>query len=334
MKDLVNKMEDKAFFKREYKQGFLAGIPVGLGYLAVSFGFGITAVAKGLPALYALFISMTNLTSAGQVAGVGVIAASGLFIEMFLTQVVINARYALMGIALSQRLAPNYKTHHRMISSFGITDEIFAIATTRKERATPQFMYGLTTVPYIGWACGTLLGALAGQFFPESLVNALGIAIYSMFIAIVVPAIKQHFGVLMTVLLSILSSCLLFYVPAFSFISSGYAVIISALLGAGIMAFFCPIDEEEPLKISSGASDTLPQLDPQVDPQISAENDEKKNPEASARTVERTVERASEKESVPLNSSASGEPVERVVERASEKENAQGKEEDKNDGCS
>ncbi len=225
--------------------GLKKGIPIALGYLSVSFGFGITAVNQGLSGLEAVLISMTNLTSAGQLAGVGIIAGMGSVLEMILTQIVINIRYCLMGLALTQKLDNGFNTLHRLLISFGITDEIFAVSASELNTLTTKYMYGLITLPYIGWSLGTFLGAFAGKILPAVLCQALGIAIYSMFVAIIIPPSKKDKGVLFTVLISSLLSVIIYYVPLFKGISQGFSVIICALLGAGIMAYLKPLKEDE-----------------------------------------------------------------------------------------
>ncbi len=232
-----------------YSNGLRDGVPIGLGYLSVSFGFGITAVGQGLHVLEALLISMTNLTSAGQVAGVTVMVAGGtiamIVAEMILTQLIINLRYSLMGITLTQRLDSRCTTKHRMMMSFGMTDEIFALAASKPYPVGPSYFYGLMTAPYVGWATGTLLGALAGQILPMSIRLSLGIAIYAMFIAIVLPPMRRERGVLMVVAIAAGFSCLLHYLPFMQFISDGFSIIICAVAAALLMAWLKPIPEEE-----------------------------------------------------------------------------------------
>ena len=232
--------ETKEAIKLTYKKGFADGLPIALGYLSVSFTFGITAVGMGIPPLAAILISMTNLTSAGQVAGIEIIAACGGYLEMAMAQLVINLRYALMGISLSQKLDKKYSLLHRIISSFGITDEIFAVASGQTEDIPPRYMYGLITLPYIFWAAGTAAGALLGAILPEKIQAALGIAIYGMFIAIVIPPAKKNFGILAVALLAAILSCIIRYVPLFSGISSGTSVIICAVIAAGLGAMVFP----------------------------------------------------------------------------------------------
>ena len=235
-------------------QGLQDGLPIGLGYLSVSFGFGITAVAEGLRVMEALLISMSNLTSAGQVAGVTVIITAGTLLEMVLTQLIINLRYSLMGITLTQRLDRCCTAKHRMLMSFGMTDEIFAVAVSKPERVGPSYFYGLMTLPYIGWASGTLMGALAGQILPVGIRAAMGIMIYAMFIAIVLPPAKRERGVLYTVMLAALFSCMVWYLPFLQWISEGFSIILCAMLAAVIMAIVSPIPDELPDKERGGES--------------------------------------------------------------------------------
>lgn len=221
---------------QRYFRGLRDGIPIGLGYLSVSFGFGISAVGEGLRVLEVLLISMTNLTSAGQVAGVTVIVAAGTLFEMFLTQLVINSRYALMGVTLTQRLDGRCTTPHRLLISSGLTDEIFAFLMSRTEPITPAYFYGLVTLPYIGWSGGTLLGALAGHLLPERLRLAMGIILYAMFLAILLPPAMRSRKVLCVVLLAAAFRCATEYLPGLSSLPSGFAVILSALVAALILS--------------------------------------------------------------------------------------------------
>ena len=226
------------FFK-----GLYHGIPIALGYLSVSFGFGIMAVKAGLSILAAVGISVTNLTSAGQAAGVAIIAAGGSYIEMALTQLVINIRYSLMGLSLSQRLDKSFTTPHRLLASFGITDEIFAVASAQPGRVTPWYMYGLILISFLGWSGGTLLGAAAGQFLPAAITDAMGIVLYGMFLAIIIPPARKEKSVLTAVVIAALFSILFSYL--LTAVSPGFAVIISAIAASVVAALLFPIDEEE-----------------------------------------------------------------------------------------
>ena len=226
------------FFK-----GLYHGIPIALGYLSVSFGFGIMAVKAGLSILAAVGISVTNLTSAGQAAGVTIIAAGGSYIEMALTQLVINIRYSLMGLSLSQKLDKSFTTPHRLLASFGITDEIFAVASAQPGRVTPWYMYGLILISFLGWSGGTLLGAAAGQFLPAAITDAMGIVLYGMFLAIIIPPARKEKSVLTAVIIAALFSILFNYL--LTAVSPGFSVIISAIAASAVAALLFPIDEEE-----------------------------------------------------------------------------------------
>ncbi len=224
-----------------FREGLRDGLPIGLGYLSVSFGFGIAVVSAGLPTLIALLISMTNETSAGQMAGLTIIVAAGPLVEMALTQFIINLRYSLMAISLSQRLDKNFSTPWRLLLSFSITDEIFAVASTKRERVGVRYFSGLSTLPYVGWVLGTLLGALAGSILPPVVRDSLGLMLYGMFIAIIIPPARRERGVLFAICVAVGISCLLYYIPFFDFISSGFALIISAVIGAALAAWLFPV---------------------------------------------------------------------------------------------
>ena len=229
--------------KGQFLKGARHGIPIMLGYLSVSFGVGIMAVQSGLAAWVASLISATNLTSAGQAAGVLVIAAGGGLLEMALTQLVINLRYSLMAISLSQKLSPSFTLRHRLLAGFGITDEIFAVAYAQPTEVTPTYMYGLIAVSWIGWVGGTTMGAVAGQLLPAVVTSAMGILLYGMFIAIVVPPAKREVRVLLVVIAAALISLLLHYV--FPSLSDGFAVIVSAVVSAVLGALWFPVREED-----------------------------------------------------------------------------------------
>ena len=228
-----------------FKIGLRDGLPIGLGYLSVSFAFGIFAVASGLSVWEAVLISMLNLTSAGQLAGVPVIAALGSFFELALTQLVINLRYSLMSVSLSQRLGESVRIRDRFLISFSNTDEIFAVASGRGEMLGRKYFFGLIVFPYVGWTLGTLLGALAGNILPLLITSALGIAIYAMFVAIVVPAMKNDFKTALATFAAIALSCLFFYTPVLNKIPSGFVIVICAVSVSALFALLFPIDVKE-----------------------------------------------------------------------------------------
>ena len=221
----------------------LHGVPIMLGYLSVSFGFGILAVQKNLTVLQAVGISVTNLTSAGQAAGVGIIAAGGSLLEMVLCQLVINLRYSLMSLSLSQKLDSSFTLVHRLIAAYGVTDEIFAVASSQPEPLTPAYMYGLILTPFIGWSSGTLLGAAAGSIMPAQLTAALSLMLYGMFIAIIIPPAKKSAKVLLVIVLSAgLSVMFRFLLPM---VNEGFAIIISSVVSSATVALIFPVGEKE-----------------------------------------------------------------------------------------
>lgn len=231
--------------KNRFLEGIKDGIPIGLGYLSVAFAFGIFAVESGLTVWQTLLISMLNVTSAGQLAGVPIIAGGGTLIEMAVSQLVINARYALMSVSLSQKLGKSVSLLDRFIISFVNTDEVFAVASAKKGLVGRSYLYGLILTPYLGWSSGTLIGALAGNILPVSVISALGIAIYGMFVAIVMPVIKENKNTLLCVLIAILLSCLFSFVPLLSKVPSGFSIIICAVIASGLFAVVAPIEIEE-----------------------------------------------------------------------------------------
>ncbi|MBQ2700134.1 MAG: AzlC family ABC transporter permease [Clostridia bacterium] len=230
---------------REFLKGLRHGVPIALGYLSVSFTFGMKAVADGLTIFQAVAISMLNVTSAGQFAGLPLMLAGAPLVEMALTQLVINLRYALMSLSLSQKLDQTMTTPHRLLASFCNTDEIFAVASSQPGKVSNIYFYGLMLTPYFGWALGTLMGAAAGSLLPPDIRSALGIAIYGMFLAIFIPPAKKQKPVRLVVLLACALSLLMKYAPVLRNVSSGFAIIICAVLAAGYAAFKHPIEEVE-----------------------------------------------------------------------------------------
>lgn len=228
----------------QFKKGLVDGLPICLGYLSVSFAFGIFAVENGLTPAEALLISMTCVTSAGQLAAVPIIAGWGSLIELAVSQLVINLRYALMSISLSQKLSKDMTTPHRMAVSFINTDEVFAVASGQSGPVGKWYLYGLICLPWLGWASGTIIGALAGNVLPPLVSASLGVAIYGMFIAIVVPEMKSNRATALCVGIAVTLSCLFHFVPGLNSVPSGFTIIICACAASAIMAAVAPIPEE------------------------------------------------------------------------------------------
>lgn len=228
-----------------FKKGLKDGLPICIGYFPVSFAFGIFAVENGLTILQAFLISVTNLTSAGQLAAVPIIAGGGTLIELAVSQLVINSRYSLMSVSLGQKLSSKVKLFERMAIAFGNTDEIFAVSVSNNGEVGSKYMYGVIALPVLGWTSGTLLGAIAGNVLPPIISAALGVAIYGMFIAIVVPVAKKEKATALCVLLSIALSCAFRYVSFLQNVPSGFVVIICAVASSIIFAIIAPVKADD-----------------------------------------------------------------------------------------
>ena len=230
--------------KGTLRQGIRHGIPIGLGYLSVSFAFGMKAVGDGLTVLQAVLISMTNLTSAGQIAALPLMAGGASLAEMALTQLTINLRYALMSLSLSRKLDGSMGTLQRLVFSFANTDEIFAVASSQPGKVGKYYLYGLMIAPWIGWSLGTFLGAAAGTLLPAFVRSALGIAIYGMFLAIILPPARESRPVRFVVLIAVALSLCFHYIPGLNTVASGFVIIICGVLAAAAGAWLFPAEED------------------------------------------------------------------------------------------
>lgn len=227
-----------------FKKGLKDGLPICIGYFSVSFAFGIFAVENGLSIFQAVIISLTNLTSAGQLAAVPIIAGGGTLIELALSQIVINSRYSLMSVSLSQKLSKRVTFPQKLLISYGNTDEIFAVSVSNNGEVGTKYMLGIILLPVIGWTGGTLCGAVAGNILPAVVTAALGVAIYGMFVAIVVPVAKKEKMTALCVLFAIAISCAFKYIPLLQIVPSGFTVIICAVAASLLFALIAPIKME------------------------------------------------------------------------------------------
>lgn len=227
------------------QRGIRDGIPIAVGYFSVSFTFGMMAVQSGISPFHAVLISLLNLTSAGQFAGLTVIVSNASLMEMALTQLVVNIRYALMSVSLSQKLDDSVKMRSRLLIAYGNTDEIFAVASSKPGTVGAKYLYGLILLPVLGWGGGTLAGAVASTLLPGTVISALGVALYGMFIAIVVPPAKEHKEVRTVVLIALLLSCAFYYLPVLRQVSSGFMIIICTVAAAAVGAVLFPLKEGE-----------------------------------------------------------------------------------------
>ena len=230
--------------KKDYRNGLHDGIAVALGYFTVSFTFGMASAANGLSILQAVLISLTNVTSAGQFSGIGIIAAGGTYIELALTQLVINLRYTLMSFSLAQKLDRSASVWHRYLMAYSVTDEIFALDASLDRSLPPAYHYGITSVAVPGWVLGTLAGAVSGNILPAFAISALGVAIYGMFLAIIIPPARKKHTILSVVLSAMGLSFLFSVLPVLRKVTSGFVIIITTVTIAGIAAWLRPIEDE------------------------------------------------------------------------------------------
>lgn len=227
-----------------FSKGVRNGLPICFGYLSVAFAFGIFACGSGLTIPEAVMVSATNVTSAGQLAAVPILAGGGTLLELAVAQLVINLRYALMSVSLSQRLGKSVRLLDRFLVAFVNTDEVFAVAMAQNAPVGRRYLYGLILTPYLGWSLGTLLGAVAGNLLPAVVISALGLAIYAMFIAIVIPQVKKHRATALCAAIAVGLSCAFYYIPALQRIPSGFSVILCAAVAAAVAALVRPVKED------------------------------------------------------------------------------------------
>lgn len=228
--------------RKEFMQGCKDGIPIGIGYFAVSFALGIAMKNAGLTVLEGFFMSLTNLASAGEYAGTQVILNHGSYVEMVIMTFVANARYMLMSCSLSQKLSPEVTTAKRMLIGYSITDELFGLAYSRRGKLDPYYFYGGMSVSVLPWALGTTCGIIVGNILPTVFVSALSVALYGMFLAIIIPNARTDRFVLILILISFVLSFLSGMIPS---LSSGTRIIILTVLISMIAAIIKPVRIEE-----------------------------------------------------------------------------------------
>lgn len=231
--------------KKELKEGIRDGIPIGLGYLAVSFSLGVAAKSAGLTAFQGFAASLLNNASAGEYAGFTVIAANASYLEMVLMTLIANARYLLMSCALSQKFAPDTPLRHRLMVGYDVTDEIFGITIARPGVLDPYYTYGAILVAAPCWAGGTALGVTAGNLLPLRVVSALSVALFGMFLAVIIPPARKNRTVAAFVMISFLASFAADRLPYISQLSGGTRTIILTVVISAAAAAFFPVREEE-----------------------------------------------------------------------------------------
>lgn len=243
--------------KLNYMDGFKLGIPIGLGYFSVSIAFGLMAMQGGLPLWAPLLTSITNFTGTGQFAGIELLISGASILEITFTVFMINVRYFLLSMSVSQKLPKDIGLGKRLLVAFGMTDENFAVIYAQTNTLTFTFCLGVMTSSYIGWLGGTLVGAVLENIIPALLYSALGIMIYAMFVAIVTPSAKNSMAILGVVGIAVAISSLFHYVPYLNKLSKGWVYIIAGLVSAVVMALIKPYKDEEPDQENCSDDDML-----------------------------------------------------------------------------
>ena len=224
--------------------GIRDGFPIGLGYFAVAFSLGIVAQNAGLTPLQGFIASFFNVASAGEYALFTSIQAGVSYLEVGLITFVVNARYLLMSCALTQRFDTNSKLIHRFLVGFGVTDEIFGISIAQEPPLNPWYNYGAICIAVPLWSIGTSLGIIAGNFLPPSIVSALSVALYGMFIAIIIPPAKKDMVIAIGIAVSFIASYLCGILPGIKELSSGNRTILLTVIISAALAFIKPVKDE------------------------------------------------------------------------------------------
>ena len=233
-------LDNKTWFQKGVKDG----IPIALGYFAVSFTLGITAKNAGLTALQAMLASFTLNASAGEFAGFTLIAAGASYLEVAIMEFVANARYLLMSCALSQKIPSDTPLLHRLIIGYDVTDEIFGISIAVPGKLNPFYTFGAIAIAVPGWSIGTYLGVVMGNILPANIVSALSVGLYGMFIAIIIPPARKSKINAGIVAVSMAASFAFAKLPLVSNISSGVRTILLTVVISALAAYFFPVKEE------------------------------------------------------------------------------------------
>lgn len=251
-----------------FVRGLKDGLPIALGYMPVAFAYAIRAISQGFPAWFPILISATNFTGTGQVAGTDLIAAGANIGLLFATMLIINIRYTLMSVSIAQKLEPNFSLWKRAVISFGVTDENYAVAVRQPHKLTFPYLAGLMLCSFCGWLGGTMLGAalstllgqlLAGETgarFYSMIMDAFSISLYAMFIAIIVPPARDDKHVLLLLAITIVLSCIFYFVPVLQELPSGINIIVCSVICTVLLSLLFPHKETEDSMPNESSDDT------------------------------------------------------------------------------
>lgn len=243
----MNYSEQSISNKQVFREGMRDGVPIALGYLAVSFSLGITAKNAGLVPFEGFMASLLTNASAGEYAGFTVIAAGATYLEMALVILIANSRYMIMSCAMSQKMDSSTPWYHRVLMGFDITDELFAITIARPGKINPYYFYGAMLLALPGWSVGTLLGIVIGNLLPLEAVSAFSVALYGMFLAVIIPPSRQNKVIAAFVIISFIASYSTTYLPYICDLSGAMRIIILTITISSIAAIFFPKDITEEL---------------------------------------------------------------------------------------
>ena len=231
--------------KLTMKKGITDALPIFLGYFSVSIAFGVLAVKKGIPLWAPLVMSLTDFSGTGQFAALDLLSSLAAFAEIACAILIINARYFLMSVSLSQKLPPDIKQWQRYIIAFGNTDEVYAVAMGQTLPLNFKYILGLILCSYCGWVGGTVAGTFGGSMVPAAVSSAFGISLYAMFLAIIIPPATQSKPITVTILLAGFISCIFYYTPGLKNLSSGWIIIISGIAASAFSALKFPVTEDK-----------------------------------------------------------------------------------------
>ena len=230
---------------KAFKQGLRDGAPIGIGYFAVAFSLGIAMKNANMTPFQGFLMSLFNIASAGEYAGIRVILSNASYIQIILVTIIANARYLLMSAALSQKFSSQTNIFHRLSVGFQITDELFGLAIGQKGYLNPFYYYGAGFISVLPWAIGTAVGVFAGEMLPQDIVSALNISLFGMFIAIIIPAGKENKTIMNLIIISFLASFILDYIPLLSSIDEGMKIIFLTIVIACAAAYIHPVKGED-----------------------------------------------------------------------------------------
>lgn len=229
-----------------FKRGLQAGVPVAIGYISIAIAFGLLAKSAGIPDVITLLMSIVIFAGASQFIGVNLIVTGVMYWEIVLTTFILNLRHFLMTASLSQRIPDSASKKQLALLSYGVTDETFSVASVQKEKELhPMYVIGLNLIAFSAWNFGTWIGVFFAAGLPEAIQNSMGIALYAMFIGLLVPSVKKSNPVVIIVLIAIAVSSFLYWAD-FVQLSEGWSIIISTMIAAGVGVMLFPAEEEEP----------------------------------------------------------------------------------------